>query len=335
MTDPLNATDATSDASAFAQDGGLNSSDTADWANQKSPLRWPMIMLFGLPMVILAMGLALMFIAYNLTHKPVAAKTDMAAISASASPSGGAPLDKDAEIAQLQAQIASLQSHAPASGETTPATAGPAYADPAAVSQLSARLDRLEANQRALVRAASSAYAARALQLAASGPQPFISELAVVEPTLDDPSLIASLRPFAEKGVPSVVTLAIEFPRVAAKANIAAKAVSNDSSVINHLKHVLGSFISIRRTDNILGQGSEATILHAETLLNQGDLKGAVAYLSLLKPEVQTAIKPWLDQAKARILIDDTTRRISETALNRLSQMNTNTADNLNNGSAL
>ncbi len=333
MTDPQNASDTTSDASAFAQDGGLNSSDTADWANQKSPLRWPMIVLFGLPMVILAMGMALMFVAYNLTQKPAATKTDPTTISASSG--SPAPLDKDAQIAQLQAQIASLQSHSASPGETTAAAVAPTYADPTAVSQLSARLDRVEANQRALVRAASSAYAARALQLASSGPQPFISELAVVEPTIEDPALIATLKPYAEKGVPSVVSLAIEFPRVAAKANVAAKATNTNSSVLNHLRHVLGSFVSIRRTDNISGQGAEATLLHAETLLDQGDLKGAVAYLGQLKPEVQKAIKPWLDQAKARVLIDDTTRRISETALNRLSQMNTNSADTLNNGGVL
>jgi hypothetical protein len=319
MTDPLNSADAANDASAFAQDGGLNSSDSADWANQKSALRWPMIVLFGLPMVILALGIALIFIANNLTHKATPAKTELAATAAPA-----APLDKDAQIALLQAQIAGLQAHAPAAGETASVTTSPTYADPGALSQISARMDRLEANQRALVRAASTAYAARALQVAASGSQPFISELAVVEPTIDDPALVASLKPFAEKGVPTVVSLAIEFPRVAAKANIAATTTNSDKSLLSHIKNALGRMVdvSIRRTDNYLGEGAQANILHAEMLVNQGDLKGALANLSALRPEVQKAIKPWLDQAKARVLIDDTTRRISESALNRLSQMN-------------
>ncbi|MGA9658079.1 MAG: mitofilin family membrane protein [Asticcacaulis sp.] len=227
-----------------------------------------------------------------------------------------AQTDKDAQIAQLQSQIAALQTQA------RPSEPAPYYsADPGAIARLSARLDQVEANQRLLARATQSAYAARALQLAAQGQAPFLSELAVVEPTLDDPQLAASLHPYAEKGVPSEVALAVSFPKAAARANIAARADEGDNSIWTRLKNAFGSFISIRRTDNPNGQGTQAILSRAEIRLNSGDLKGAVAYLDTLSPTAQKALSPWLEQARARLMVDDATRHISDSALNRLSQM--------------
>lgn len=263
---------------------------------------------------------------------------DSKAIVATATPAASAPAvasdpQKDAQIAALQSQIAALQGQLHPGEATAPAQ--PLYsADPTALSQLSARLDRVEANQQALAKAAASAFAARTLQLAARTEQPFLSELAVVETGIGDPSLVAALRPFAEKGVPSEVTLAVKFPAVAARANSAAQADDGKDDLFSKLKHAFGDFISVRRTDNINGQGSEAILQRAEIRLNNGDLKGAVAYLNTLSPAAQKALSPWIDQARARVLVDDTTRHISESALNRLSQTTTTDAP-LRNGGVL
>src|SRR6185312_612869 len=78
-----------------------------------------------------------------------------------------APADKDAQIAALQNQVAALQSqllsHAAAPVAASPGAAVPVYAaDSAALTQLSARLDRVEASQRALAHAVSAAAAAEA-----------------------------------------------------------------------------------------------------------------------------------------------------------------------------
>jgi hypothetical protein len=247
--------------------------------------------------------------------------------------SAPAATDKDAQIAQLQSQLLALQSQVHPV-EATPAQ--PLYApDPTALAQLSARLDRVEAAQRELVKATSAAYAARSLQLAAKNQQPFLSELAVVEPALNDPAVVATLRPYAEKGVPSEVALAVTFPSVAARANIAAKADDGKNGILDKIRHAIGGFISVRRVGNPGGQGAEAILERAEIRLNGGDLKGAVAYLDTLPPSAQRALSPWLEQARARVLVDDTTRRISETALNHLSQMTNASTAPLNNGGVL
>lgn len=283
-------------------------------------------MMFAAPLLIMFVILIGAF-AWKLSHPKI---TPQAVASADKN------ADKDAEIAQLKMQINSLQnqsaapaqgqaqaqaSSAPATAPAQPAPSAPSYyGESGSLAALTARMDRLEASQKAMARAASAAYAARTLQLASHDGDPFLSELAVAEPTIDDPSLTAALRPFAEKGVPSEVTLAVRFPAYAARANTAAQTHNGKTGFFDRIAQGLAGLISVRRTDNLDGQGAQAILARAENRLNQGDLHGAVGYLTALSPAAHDAMKPWLDQAQARLLVDDTTRRISERAMSRLGQ---------------
>lgn len=245
---------------------------------------------------------------------------------APASAVAAAPADKDAEINALQNQVAALRGQlltrpaAPAAA--VPGAAAPVYAaESAALAQLSARLDRVEANQRALAHAAAAAAAAEALQGAADSGAPFPTELAQAQSTLDNPRLFDAVRPFAERGIPSKATLATQFPHVAATANIAAQAANGDKGPLAKLFHSLGNLmnISVRRTDaGPRSVGVEATLAHAEAHMDSGDLAGAVSDLNSLPAPAQAAIKPWLDKARARVALDNATRQISEAAFGTL-----------------
>ena len=323
MSDPLNSREINADAQAI---------EAQDWADPKTTNIARLMAFFILPSVFVLIALFAVF--WGLTHQKKPAVATTAPVPAVSSPAVAA--DKDAQIAQLQGQLLALQSQLhPAEGAAI-APAQPYYApDPTALAQLSARLDRVEAAQRDLVKATAAAYAARSLQLAAKNQQPFLSELAVVEPALNDPAVAAALRPYAEKGVPSEVALAVTFPSIAARANIAAKADDGKTGILDKIRHAIGGFISVRRIGNPGGQGAEAILERAEIRLNSGDLKGAVAYLDTLSPAAQKALSPWLEEARARVLVDDTTRRLSETALNRLSQMTASPSAPLINGGVL
>ena len=305
MTDPLDST---------VTDGGLNSSDTQDWNKDRPAIRVPWYLSFGALILVAGVIFLIGAIAYKVSglFQPKPAAVANAAPSAAL----GAPpqnSDKDAEIAALRSQIAVLQ------GQSATTAAPPAYAaDPAALAALSARLDRVEANQRAFARAAMVANAAQALDMTARSGAPFATQLAVVEPGLDDPNVLAPLRPYADKGVPTVVDLAVRFPSEAAKANIAARNDGGDNSLLTRALHFMGSFVSIRRTDDVTGQGTQAVLQHAENSLNGGDLAAAVASLETLKPAPHKALEPWLAEAHARLLVDDTTQRVAASALNRL-----------------
>ncbi len=311
MTDPLDST---------VTDGGLNSSDTQDWGKDRPAIRVPWYLSFGALILVAGVIFLIGAIAYKVSGlfqpKPAAVANAAPSPAITAPPQAS---DKDAEIASLRSQIAVLQ------GQSAATAAPPAYAaDPAALAALSARLDRVEANQRAFARAAMVANAAADLEETARSGAPFVNQLAVVEPGLDDPNVLAPLRPYADKGVPTAIDLAIQFPRAAAEANIASRDNSNDNSLLSKTAHALGSILhlSIRRTDNPDGQGTQAVLQHAGNSLNSGDLKSAVAYVDTLKPAAHKAIEPWLADAKARLLVDDTTQRIAAGALSRLAQVN-------------
>ena len=239
-----------------------------------------------------------------------------------------APVDKDAQIAALQNQIAALQgqlqSRAAAPVAASPGAPAPVYAaDPSALAQLSARLDRVEANQRALAHGVSAAAAAAALQSAADSGAPFSTELVQAQSSLNNPHLFDAVRPFADRGIPSKVALATQFPHVAATANIAAQAANGDKGAVAKFVRSLGTMmnISVRRTDaGPNSVGVEATLARAEARMGAGDLAGAVSYLGGLPAPAQAAIKPWLDKARARVALDAATRQISETALGSLGQ---------------
>lgn len=317
MSDPLNSSD-------------INA-ETQDWADPKTTNIARLMAFFILPSVFVLIAIFAVF--WGLTHQKKPAVAAAAPVPAASVP---AATDKDAQIAQLQSQIIALQGQLHPVEGTAIAPAQPYYApDPSALAQLSARVDRVEAAQRELVKATAAAYAARSLQLAAKNQQPFLSELAAVEPALNDPAAATTLRPYAEKGVPSEVALAVTFPSVAARANIAAKADDGKDSLFDRIGHAISGFISVRRVGNPGGQGAEAILERAEVRLNSGDLKGAVAYLDTLPPSAQKALSPWLEEARARVLVDDTTRRVSETALSRLSQITSITTAPLTNGGVL
>lgn len=312
MTEPLQTA-----ASDTYSESGLNASDMSYGKPQQSPTTAAtrMFILFAIPLALMFIILVAAF-AWKLNQTKTAAQAPVVAATSS----------KDAQIAQLQSEIIALQGRLamPAAPAETPApvVAAPVqtYTDPTLLTQLSQRLDRLEANQRALARAAAAANAAAALQLKAHSSEPFLNELAAVEPAFDDPALTAPLRAVAERGVPSETQLAIEFPQAAAKANIAAKAAGSEDSLFERVRYALGSLVSVRRIDNLNGNGIQATLVRAETRLNQGDLKGALAYLDTLPTEGQKALKPWLDKARARALVDGTTLRLTQLTLQKLAK---------------
>jgi len=300
-----------------------------DWAGDNTRKTFRLLALVILPSIFLLLCLVAVFFL-------ILPRLKAGRLTAAAPAAAAAPADKDAEIAALQGQVANLQNQLltrqaapPAAALPGAAVTGPILAaDSAALTQLSARLDRVEANQRALAHAASAAAAADALQGAADSGAPFATELALVQSQLANPHLLDPVRPFAERGIPSRVALATQFAHVAATANIAAKAASGDKGPLAQLRHSLGAFVSVRRTDTTAnGVGVEATLAHAEAHIDAGDLAGAVGYLNTLPVPAQTAIKTWLDQARARVALDAATRRISEQALGALGQSSTESAN--------
>ncbi|MGZ6042950.1 MAG: hypothetical protein ACXWKW_12225, partial [Asticcacaulis sp.] len=163
----------------------------AEWAAQhRKATRLPTLVMGG-GMGLFVLMLVILMIAFGIKFMQA-----RPSVTTPATATASAPADKDAQIAALQSQILTLQGQLLNRGATPATTPGTAvYApDPAALAQLSARLDRIEAQQRALSHAAAAAEAAETLRRTAASGSPFATELALVQPQLTNPHILDPLR---------------------------------------------------------------------------------------------------------------------------------------------
>jgi hypothetical protein len=179
-----------------------------------------------------------------------------------------------------------------------PSTPVPASAE---VADLSARLARMETEQRRTSSAAAAALATTALLQAAQTSRPFTAELAAVESLLPQ-AQTAALRRFAQTGAPTRSMLADEFAATAADAAAAARAPGKDAGPVAHLSHALSNIVTIRRVEG--GTGADAIINRAERLVRDGDLEGALLQLERLPAPARQAFAPWIARAEPRIELD-------------------------------
>lgn len=292
--------------------------DPAQWQEQKQALRWPLIVLFGLPMVALAVGIFMMVMASKMSKSDPAPVETLGQV---------AVVDKDAKIAQLQAQVAQLESHAVGvNGGAEPAPALPqagslAYGQ-ADISSLNSRIERLEAQQKETARFASAVYATHILSEASMGSAPFVAELATAEQLMGPNDALNALKPLAQKGVASKSELILSFPSAAAKANAAAPIKGEKPGLMAQVMAGFRAIISVRRVDQTEGQDVAAILHRSELALAEGRVEIALGYLAGLPAESQKAMAPWLEAAKARVTVDLTTRRLSEASLSQMNRAN-------------
>lgn len=235
-------------------------------------------------------------------------------IPAASAPANPAPVT---QVPPLQNRLDDLQAAQSSDGNASTIAAAPAPSL-SALSAFSQRLDRLEAAQARTTEAAELTHNAVRLERAAQGSAPFRNELNVVERGLNEPALLLPLRPLADRGVPSLLDLSQSFASAAARAHSAAQHRSQADDPLGWLGQWLGTLVTIRRTDLSEGADTTAVLNRAEARLKAGDLSGAVRELEALPPQALSVIRPWLDQARERIMVDDTTRAITELSLSRL-----------------
>lgn len=262
---------------------------------ERSPMSPAFFVALSTGLAVVIAGAALAFVLPRFLNKP---KTP------SAPPAASAPATTEpASTGALQARIAQLQQELE-EARAGSAAARDASARNAAEQALSARLDRIEAAQRRINRAASAAVAAAALADAARSSRPFPAELAVVERLMPDSSQVAGLRLIAEQGAPTRAALAAEFPSVAAEAKASARLPAHGSGFLDRLWAGLGSLITVRRIDEFTGQSVDAILARAERHATEGDLEGALNEMRALPPGAQRATADWRERAHRRVDVE-------------------------------
>ncbi|MDE8342985.1 MAG: hypothetical protein POG24_04120 [Acidocella sp.] len=119
-------------------------------------------------------------------------------------------------------------------------------------------------------------------------------------PLGDIPNAPPALAKFATQAPPTEAALRLAFPAAAAAANDASVARAANGSFWTGALQRLESLITVSNgTRVIVGAPAAAITAQAQTLLDAGDLAGAVNTLNGLSASTQAAMGDWLSQAKA------------------------------------
>ncbi|HLI66118.1 MAG TPA: mitofilin family membrane protein [Caulobacteraceae bacterium] len=203
---------------------------------------------------------------------------------------------------------------AAASDATAPPSAAPGAQTPAALAGLTARVDRLDADNQRLRAAAAEALAAADLGQAAQTSRPFADEVAALSRLLPDSPDLRALAAYAASGAPSRANLAIQLDGLADHIVVAAQEPPKDSGALAHLGHMLAAVFTVRRVDRLTGSDPDAILARAQRRADEGDLEGAVREVDTLSPAGREAAAAWLAEAGRRIEVDRLTAAIRAAA---------------------
>jgi hypothetical protein len=107
---------------------------------------------------------------------------------------------------------------------------------------------------------------------------------------------------FASQPPPTEASLRLGFPAAARAAEAASIAGDTKGGVWARVRARLENFITVSAGSHVLiGAPAAASVAQARTLLDVGDLAGAVAALNQLSATTQAAMGDWLTQARALV----------------------------------
>ena len=152
----------------------------------------------------------------------------------------------------------------------------------------------------------------------------FEQDLAIVQKFAgNDPAMhqaLQNLAPYAKSGVLSKETLQKEFRGIAADI-VMAKLRGEDATVRDRVLDRLGKYAKVRKVDDIQGNTVDATVARAEKLLDEGNVRGAIAELQTLEGEPAQAAQPWMNQAAGNVMADDATTAMMQQLMQQMSGM--------------
>ena len=215
--------------------------------------------------------------------------------------------DLDAAVARLNAP----DSLSPAEQKALDGLRGELGALDTRVGGLDDKIAALSAQRSSELQAAAGDLAAvlAVMQLrdALAGSAPFATELktlktlAAKRPDLKQAAAaLAPIEPFADSGVPSLVTLEADFPAVARKVVAVAQAGEGEDWLAG-VRRRLSSLVTVRPLGAVPGSAPADVVARAEALLGRDDLAGAVAQLDTLSGAPAAAAADWLARARARV----------------------------------
>ncbi|MCB1555727.1 MAG: uroporphyrinogen III synthase HEM4 [Alphaproteobacteria bacterium] len=152
---------------------------------------------------------------------------------------------------------------------------------------------------------------------------PFAEDLALMQQLLgeDNPDLnaaIVALAPKAAEGVLTPQGLSDEFKGLAGDI-VVASLKGEDVSVREKAQARLNSVLQVEKDGALLtGTETQAMVARAQTLLDAGDIEGAMAALQTLQGPAATAAQPFMDEAAMTLLAQELQRYLTSTVMTRM-----------------
>lgn len=147
--------------------------------------------------------------------------------------------------------------------------------------------------------------------------KPYAEALDLITRTGGDATLLALVKPFAERGAPSARTLREEFAALKPKAPAAAP---SDATFLDRAKKAALSLVEVRQVGDVTGKGDDSVLARIDQALVKGDLNTAFAAVAALSPAATPVYAPWRARLEARIKAGEAVvqlRRDAQAALAR------------------
>ncbi|AZO52142.1 MULTISPECIES: COG4223 family protein [unclassified Mesorhizobium] len=217
------------------------------------------------------------------------------AVAALGKAGSAAPVD----LGPLNEKMAALDALVKSTGEAAKAQEGRLAALEQSVSQLSGKVDA-QASQPKI----ALAIAASALKAALDRGAPFSAELDTLAAISPDAPQLATLRAYAEKGVPTRTEIASQMDAAANAMVAAATPVDQNAGLLQNLMSSAESLVKVRPIGAVEGPGAPETVARMEVAVTQGDYAKALSEYDTLPEAAKAAGADFAGKLKARIEVE-------------------------------
>ncbi|RWC26572.1 MAG: phage tail protein [Mesorhizobium sp.] len=206
-----------------------------------------------------------------------------------------APVD----LGPLNERLAGLDAQLKSAGEAATAQNGRLTALEQSVSQLSGKVEAAAGQPKIAL-----AIAASALKAALERGAPFSAELETLAAISPDAPQLATLRPYAEKGVPTRAEIAAQADAAANAMVAAATPVDENAGFLQNLLSSAESLVKVRPIGAVEGAGAPEIVARMEAAVNQGDYAKALSEYDTLPEAAKAAGADFAGKLKARIEVE-------------------------------
>ncbi|OBQ65575.1 COG4223 family protein [Mesorhizobium loti] len=217
------------------------------------------------------------------------------ALAALGKAGSAAPVD----LGPLNEKLADLEALVKSTDEAAKARDGRLTALEQSVSQLSGKVEAAAGQPKIAL-----AIAASALKSALERGAPFSAELDTLAAISPNAPELATLRPYAEKGVPTRTEIASQMDAAANAMVAAATPVDQNAGFLQNLMSSAESLVKVRPIGAVEGMGAPETVARMEVAVTQGDYAKALTEYNSLPEAAKAAGADFAGKLKARIEVE-------------------------------